>query len=74
MPEFDPQSSLLPEAVTLTDGEAESDGRLSSPGVCGELGQPAGPGTSGAPTSALVLMVHVFKAGLCGFQMRRDSG
>ncbi|XP_075905108.1 uncharacterized protein LOC142903409 isoform X2 [Nelusetta ayraudi] len=41
VPEFDPQSSLPTEVATLTDGEAESDGRLSSPGVCGELGQPA---------------------------------
>lgn len=73
MPEFDPQSSLLTETMTLTDGEAESDGRLSSPIVCGKLSQPAGPGISRAPVSVLVLIVHVFKVGLCGFQMKQDN-
>lgn len=42
VPESDPQSSSLTKAVTLIDGEAESDDRLSSPGVCGEISQHAG--------------------------------
>lgn len=73
VPEFDPQSSLLTKAATLTDGEAESDGRLSSPGVCGELGHPAVSGIRRASASSLVPIVHGFKVALCGFQMRRDS-
>lgn len=61
------------DTVTLTDGEAQSDGRLSCTGVCAEPGQPAGLGMSRAPACALGLMVHAFKVVPCGFQMSRES-
>lgn len=58
------------------DGEAEpvaDDGRLSAPGVCGELDRPAAPGTIEAQCGSLVLIVPSFMVPLCGFQMRRLS-